>query len=120
MGTAETGWVRCSSLATRRGECAVVPPGRTAQHTSFSDMADDRDSIAVCWQPFWNTQVAVALGHVKGPLKRYVLAECARQLGVLERSWPHEGKHEATRQTLVGWLDDVALTAEALERALTR
>ncbi|MDP3232374.1 MAG: hypothetical protein Q8S33_01795 [Myxococcales bacterium] len=83
-------------------------------------MADDRDSIAVCWQPFWNTQVAVALGHVKGPLKRYVLAECARQLGVLERSWPHEGKHEATRQTLVGWLDDVALTAEALERALTR
>ncbi|MDP1921371.1 MAG: hypothetical protein Q8L14_34340 [Myxococcales bacterium] len=118
MGTAETGWVRCSSATTRKSECAVVPPGATAEHTSFSDMADDRDTIAVCWQPFWNTQVAVALGHVKGSLKRYVLAECARQLGALERSWPHEGEHEDTRQRLVGWLDDVTLTSEELEGEL--
>lgn len=118
MGTAETGWVRCSRVDSPRGACAVVPPGRTAEDTAWADMRDDRDSTAVCWQPFWNTQVAVALSHVKGPLKRYVLAECARQLGALERSWPHEGKHEDTKQALVGWLDDVTLTAAELEAEL--
>lgn len=118
MGTAETGWVRCHRVQAVRGACAVVPAGRTAEHTEWADMRDDRDSTAVCWQPFWDMQVGVALDHVKGPLKRYLLAECARQLGALERSWPHEGKHEDLKQTLVGWLDDVTLTAEALEREL--
>lgn len=118
MGTAETGWVRCHRVDALRGACAVVPPGRTAQHTAWADLRDDRDSTAVCWQPFWNTQVAMALVHVMGPLKRYVLAECARQLEALERSGPQETAHEDLRHRLVGWLEDVTLTPAALEGEL--
>lgn len=114
MGTAETGWVRCTSEKTSKAECAVVPPGQTAEHTEWGDMRDDRDTTSVCWQPFWNRQVASALQHVKGTSRRSVLAECARRLKELERGAPED----ATRQKLVGWLDEVTLSAEALEREL--
>ncbi|MBM4779368.1 MAG: hypothetical protein GQE15_16800 [Archangiaceae bacterium] len=114
MGTAETGWVRCTNAKTDRRECAVVPPGQTAEHTEWGEMFDDRDTTAVCWQPFWNGQVAAALRHVQGASKRSLLVECARWLKQLERG----GGEGETQQTLVGWLDEVRLGPEALERAL--
>lgn len=114
MGTAETGWVRCTTERTPRAECAVVPPGGTAEHTEWGDLRDDRDTTAVCWQPFWNGQVASALRHVTGPAQRYLLAECARHLKALE----HEVAEGTTQQKLVGWLDEVTLAPEVLEREL--
>lgn len=103
MGTAETGWVRTKNAAADREQCAVVPPGQTATHFEWSEMLDDRDTIAVCWQPLWDEQAAIALGHVKEAQREAVLAECARVLVELEEQSPSEGD-DGTRRALVEWL----------------
>jgi hypothetical protein len=96
MGTAETGWTRRWS---NPADCAVVPPGHTADETPYSDLADERDSTRVCWQPFWSQQVFAALQHVTGSARRYVLQECARRLAKLEA---HSDASE--RERLLTWL----------------
>jgi hypothetical protein len=103
MGTAETGWVRCSSVTASREQCAVVPPGQTAEDTPWGDMMDDRDTTAVCWQPFWDTQVAVAVSRVEGLRRRALLIECAERLVELEGSSPDADAPERQR-ALLGWL----------------
>ena len=110
MGTAETGWVRVFTPTTSKADAAVVPPGRTAQHTAPHDMADDRDSIGVCWSGFWWGQLHSAARHVKGAQQRYVFAECTRTLREFERTWPTKSDG--------AWLDEAGLPSAAFEREL--
>lgn len=118
MGTAETGWVRTSDPRSNRASCAVVPPGRTAEHTEWGDLADDRDTIAVCWQWFWDEQGRVALGHLQAPAQREAfLSECARLLAELEQATT-EGGSEPLRLVLCDTLLASTLTPEALEAQL--
>lgn len=110
MGTAETGWVRVTSLAASKDGGAVVPPGKTAEHTDPTDMADDRDIIQVCWVWFWLGQVLAALKHVTPTQRRYAFGECVRQLRELQRGWPPNAD---------AWFSEDALPTDALERELS-
>lgn len=111
MGTAETGWVRVTSLAASKDGGAVVPPGKTAEHTDPTDIADDRDIIQVCWAWFWLGQVLAALKHVTPTQRRYVFGECVRQLRELQRGWPPNAAD--------AWFSEDALPTDALERELS-
>lgn len=103
MGTAETGWVRTSNPGAPRDQCAVVPPGHVATDTAWSDLRDSRDTLDVCWQPFWGEQASAALAHVTEARRDAFLAECARVLVELEGQGP-PGGDEATRRSLLAWL----------------
>ena len=72
MGTAETGWVRCTNAKTDRRECAVVPPGQTAEHTEWGEMFDDRDTTELTTR--WAEELFGAEGRLNDKIKGGVAA----------------------------------------------
>lgn len=101
MGTAETWWRRASGYdpSACREDGVVVPPGQQA--TQWEESLDDRNSLRVLWDPFWKDQTRALAAAIPEAKRDTMLEECARALVVLEREWPHDGKH---RDTLLDWL----------------